>query len=285
MGAFGHDAVAGLETTGNDPIRTDLIPDFDVLQPHGIRFVQDRHLIAALQLGHGPLRHEQGVRDRMRLGTHPRILARAQQVIGVGKKADDLQRAGVGIDLPVGEEKPSRLRVNRAVGKKQLQFEIGLGAAARRVVPPEIEIRLFADLKINLDRIKGRNGREHAARLSHQIADLRLRHARQTIHRRSDAGEIEIQLRAFQRGFVRFNLRFGRQIRLQGVVQFLLADGLFLRERRVALHVQFRLSQLRLVLRQLGLRLVQGGLEGARVNLEQPIALFYPAAFGVILRQ
>ena len=144
------------------------------------------------------------------------VLARAQNEIRVGEKADDLQRAGVGIDLPVGEEKLSGLRVNRTVGKNQLQFKIGFGAAARRVVPPEIQIRLFADLKINLDRIDGRNGREHAARLSDQIADLRQRESRQTIHRRRDFGEAEIQLRGFHGGFVRLDLRLGRQVRLHG---------------------------------------------------------------------
>ena len=70
-----------------------------------------------------------------------------------------------------------------------------------------------------------------------------------------------------------------------GVVQFLLADGLFLRERRVALHVQFRFAQLGLVLLEFGLGLVQGGLKRARVNLKQQIAFLHLAAFGVILRQ
>ena len=70
--AFHHDAVAGIETAFNDPIRAKLLADFDGLQADGIGFVHDRHLIGALHFRHGALRHEQCVRDRMRLGAHPR---------------------------------------------------------------------------------------------------------------------------------------------------------------------------------------------------------------------
>ena len=130
-----------------------------------------------------------------------------------------------------------------------------------------------------------RNRREHAARLSDQIADLRQRDSREAVNRRSDFGEAEIQLRVFNGGFVRFDLCLRRQVRLNCVVQFLLADGLFLRERRVALHVQFRFARLRLVLRKFGLGLIQRGLKRARINLKQQIAFFHLAAFGVVLRE
>ena len=282
--AFHHDAVAGFETAFHDPIRAELLADFDGLQADGIRLAHDRHLVGALHFRHGALRHEQRIRHRMRLGAHPGVLAGAQNGIFVGEKTGNLQRAGVGIDLPVSEEELSGLRVNRAVGKNQLQFNIGFGAAARRVVPPEIQVRLFAELEINLDRINGRNGREHAARLPDQIADLRQREARQTIHRRRDSREVEIQLRVLNRGFVCFDLRLGGQVRLPGVVQFLLADGLILGERGVTLYVQLRIPQLGLVLLQFGPGLVEGGLKRARVNLKQQITFFHLAAFGIILR-
>jgi hypothetical protein len=66
---------------------------------------------------------------------------------------------------------------------------------------------LLADLKINLDRIDGRNGRKHAAaRLPDQIADLRQRDSGKTVNWRLDFGEAEIQLRVFNGGFVRLDL-------------------------------------------------------------------------------
>jgi len=60
---------------------------------------------------------------------------------------------------------------------------------------------------------------------------------------------------------------------------------LFLRQRRVAFHVQFHFARLRLVLREFRLRLVERGLKRARINLKQQIALFHLAAFGVVLRE
>ena len=68
----------------------------------------------------------------LRLRADAAVLAGTQHEIRVGKKADDLQRAGVGIDLPVGEEEFPCFGINRAVGKNQLQWKIFIRISANR---------------------------------------------------------------------------------------------------------------------------------------------------------
>ena len=112
--------------------------------------------------------------------------------------------------------------------------------------------------------------------------------------------------RGFHLRFGGLHLRLGREIVLRGVVQVLLRDGLLLRERNVAVHIQLRshligfghrhlrlrLSELRIGLRQLSggagqlpFRLIQHCLERPRIDLKQKLPLFHERAFGVFLLQ
>jgi len=97
--------------------------------------------------------------------------------------------------------------------------------------------------------------------------------------------ETEIQPRAFDGGLIGLHLRFAGEIRLHSVVEGFLAQRLFLGQRRVTLYVQLGLGELRLVLREFRLGLIQRGLERARINLKQQIALRDLAALRVVLRQ
>ena len=88
-----------------------------------------------------------------------------------------------------------------------------------------------------------------------------------------------------ERSFAEFIIEAGRfdgglvgQIGLDGVIQFLLADGLGLCQRRVTLHIELGLAEF-------GHRLVQRGFVGAIVNLEELIAFFHKLALLVILLQ
>ena len=49
-----------------------------------------------------------------------------QKVAGVGEKADHANGAGLLIDLTIGERDFSRMRVDAAVGKSELQGNAGL---------------------------------------------------------------------------------------------------------------------------------------------------------------
>ena len=54
-------------------------------------------------------------------GAHFRILAGAQSVAGVGKQSGQLDGAGAGIHLAIGEGEAAFVRIDAAVGKDQLE--------------------------------------------------------------------------------------------------------------------------------------------------------------------
>ncbi len=118
-----------------------------------------------------------------------------------------------------------------------------------------------------------------------QIADLGQGHSREAVNRRRDFGESKVQLRGFNRGFVRLDQRLRHQVRLNCVVEYFLANDVFLRELRVAFQVQFRFARRRLVLREFRQCLIDRGLKRTRINLKQQIAFFHFAALGVVLRE
>ena len=115
----------------------------------------DRDMIGALKFGQGTLRHEHRIRFDLRLRSHATVLTRTQNEIRVGKESNYLERAGIGIDLAVGEGKSSFFGINRTVGKNQLQREIFVRIIGSDEAPPKRQIRLLADLKIHFDRIDG----------------------------------------------------------------------------------------------------------------------------------
>ncbi len=138
-----------------------------------------------------------------------------------------------------------------------------------RVTSGVVEIFLLAQSEINLDRIHRRNGGQRATvgivGLD-QVADLSLRDARDAINRRNDPGEAEIELgcldggpgclnrslgrldpgfgrhnrrlRRLDSSVSRFDLRLGHEIGLDGVIEFLVSNGLLLGERSVAIHIE-----------------------------------------------
>src|SRR5439155_26526899 len=61
---------------------------------HFVVAADNRHLIAALQLGHGALRHQQRPRRGANGESDPGILTRTQRVIGIGKQGRNADRAG-----------------------------------------------------------------------------------------------------------------------------------------------------------------------------------------------
>ena len=125
----------------------------------------------------------------------------------------------------------------------------------------------------------GRDRGEHARAGSDEVADLRLHDPGDAVHRRGDAGEVEIELGLLDRGLGRGNLRLGGEVGLHGVIQLLLADRLVLGQGPVALHVLLGLAQLGLGLGQLGLGAGQRRLEGARIDFEEQVAAVHPPAF------
>src|SRR5690242_10118650 len=164
--AFNHDPFTGFQTVVDDPILVDLLADFNRTNTHFVVVANNGDLIAALQLRHGALWHHQRVVFRARDRADAAKLSRTKHVAGIRKHARESNRARLRIDLPIGEEKTSLLRIRRAVGENQVELEIRDACAGLRVDQislREREIFLFVEREINFDWIDCRNGRQRRA--------------------------------------------------------------------------------------------------------------------------
>jgi len=54
---------------------------------------------------------------------NPRVLSRAQQILGIGELAHNLNRSRLLVHLTVGEDDLAGMRVGAAVGESQLQWD------------------------------------------------------------------------------------------------------------------------------------------------------------------
>jgi len=118
-----------------------------------------------------------------------------------------------------------------------------------------------------------------------------------SVNRGDNACETKIQLSFFNSSLSArdarlssLNLRFGPEIGLHGVIEFLLANGILFCERRVPRHIYLRLAQFRFCLIQIrsGLSkisfgLVERGLKGSRVYLEEWSPLPDKSTVGITL--
>src|SRR5262249_24088319 len=93
------------------------------------------------------------------------------------------------------------------------------------VASREINIGLFGDEVIDLDGVEGRNGGQFAGRRADQITDLALGDPGNAVNRRDDASEFEVELGLFYGGFGGGHGGFGGEVGVDGIVEFLLADG------------------------------------------------------------
>ena len=114
----------------------------------------------------------------------------------------------------------------------------------------------------------------------HDVARVDQAHAHAAVARRDDVGVVELGLRGLDRGLV------GRDRRLELIdlglllVDVLLGLEVLLRQRLEADEILFGAIRAGLVLRLLGLGLVERGLEQARIDLGQHVALLDALAFG-----
>jgi len=166
------------------------------------------------------------------------------------------------------------MRIERAVGENHLQMDIplALGALLRvRIHAQPVEVLLLADVEVNLNRVDGRHRRKRDV-CGDEVTDLRLRNSGDAVDRRDDLREFQIELR----------LRDSRpgggdggliaEIRLNGIIELLLADHLLFRQRCQAPDIDLGFAERRFGLAELPLRLVERRLVGSRVDLEHKLA-------------
>ena len=239
-----------------------------------------------LHLRHRALRDQQ--RPLLRLHGRPdgSVLAGAQQVTGVGEERPDPHRAGLHVHLPVRQGDLPLVGVDGAVGEDQFE-RYGLRCLFPRLLPlppPELHVLLFADRDVRLDGVYRRHGGQFLdLSRPHQVPDLGLRDAGDAVHRGCDPREPQVQLRRIQLRLCAFDGRPAREFGADVVVQVLLAHGVLLRQRPDPLQVRLGRFPAGFRLGQGALGGVHGGLEGARVDLEEDLPLSYEFPFPVIL--
>ncbi len=122
---------------------------------------------------------------------------------------------------------------------------------------------------------------ERAARL-HHVAGIDETQADAAADGRSDVAVVDLHLIELHSAFVVFHDAFILCNQLFLVGFDLLGDGVSGQSGFVAIEIKLRLGEHVLILFKHALRLQQGGAVGARVDVDERVALFYQLAFFVI---
>ena len=120
----------------------------------------DHDLVAALQLRYRALRDEQGAFPRVELHAHAGKLAGAKSIARIGEQRFHAERAGARVDLAVNGIDSAFARIGCSVGENQLQFKLSAALGADgfiRKQSREVDVSLFGDTVIDLDRVERRN--------------------------------------------------------------------------------------------------------------------------------
>jgi hypothetical protein len=248
------------DPVGSDPFSDLHRPDIDLVvrSDHG-------HQVLALHFRDRPLRHEQRAFLGLQHGPTGRT-AGAQQIVRIGEEGADLQGAGGGVNLAIGQGQLALVRIDSCHRPGS-----AAGAFLRLVAGGlAFKIFLFADIDVGLDRVEGGDGGQfllHAR--ADQVAQLGFGDAGNAVHRGGDLGEFQVELRLIDCCLGSLDRGPGGKFRADRIVQILLADRVFCRQRSDAGQVGLGGVMARLLLGELGFGLIEGGLEGARVNLKR----------------
>src|SRR5580692_2508985 len=99
-----HDAFFGLQPGCDHPERAHSRPDFHATDLRAAIGADDSDLIRSLLLIHRRLRHHQCSSDLSGWRLNACVLARSQEISGVGELAHDLNRSGLRVYLAIRED-------------------------------------------------------------------------------------------------------------------------------------------------------------------------------------
>src|SRR6266478_3731617 len=99
--SFADHALARLQPFRDNPLAAHTVADFDRADAHFVLAVHRRHLVAALQLRHRTLRHQQRVFLDADSRPNSAVAAGAQNISRIRKQRSDANRARTLIDLAV----------------------------------------------------------------------------------------------------------------------------------------------------------------------------------------
>ena len=111
---------AGGEARLDNPDTADAGADRDGLERKLVVAADHGDVVQALQLLHGPLRHEQRVLPGLEDEADAAVLAGPDQAAGIREPELHRERARRGIDGPLDRVEPALLRVDRAVGEDEI---------------------------------------------------------------------------------------------------------------------------------------------------------------------
>src|ERR1043165_4895689 len=113
-------------------------------------------------------------------------LSRAQSVIWIREQCRDSERSCRRTHLAIGGVNLALERIEPAIGENELNLQLAqpfIAVALSQKKSREIDVRLLGNVKVNLDRIHGRNGRQFATPRSDEITNLAGRNTGQTVNR------------------------------------------------------------------------------------------------------
>ena len=97
---FDDHELSGADAAFDNPHRTYTLANFYGQEGHLVAF-HHGYLIGSLELGNSPLRHQQSAYSGFARRAHASELAGAQDIVGIGKSAYQLNAAGRDIHLPI----------------------------------------------------------------------------------------------------------------------------------------------------------------------------------------
>src|ERR1035438_4678260 len=252
---FHDDALTGLQALFDHPQAPDALGRLDRSDLRLVVGADDGDLIRTLHLVDRALGDEDRALPHLDDGAHLRVLARTENVTGVGEEADRRDRSGAHVHVAPREEHVPLVGEHGAVREDELELRVLHGGVAL-----ELEVLLLAELIEHAKRIDLRHGREHRLSVD-EVADLLLRDSGDARDRGRDPGPRQVEPRLGDGRLEGADRGPGAALRGAGVVELLLADGPLDCQRLGAGHVG------------VGLGLLELGLELARIDLEQELAL------------
>ena len=258
-----------------------------VFLAHDIVLVDDQHVFARLLGTDRGLGNQQRIVGRRARHADTPEHAGREHAVGVGEHAATADRARRAIDDVVDEVHLALVHEIGLVDQLHRDDDAALATGdflSGLRQPLVADIRRFVEGELEPDRIDRHDGGEQrgiaAGAAGHEIARRDAPVADAAGDRRAQFGEFEVERGLANRRLLRGDRGFGDALGLGALVEGLLGDGLVAHELRGAREIGLGKGEVGPRLRQVGLGLVERGLERALVDREQEVALLDDLAVG-----
>ncbi len=269
VGAVNHDHFAGLQSLRDSDVVGIARAEHHLAHVHRVVLVDDVHVGARCAALHGRLRNKNGVMERVQEQHHVHELLRKQVLVGVGKARLELDRAGRGIDLAVDR----RECAGRQLGSVGAVERGGAECLAGLQLLQERRDRVFGEREHDRDGLQLRDHDQSVGLgRGHVIAHVDLLQTDPAADGRGDVAIDKVELGGVDGRLVGLDVALVLHDERLLCCQLLFGDGVLTPERLVALQVDARVVEQRLVTLERSLGLFKRHLIGSRVDEDQRIA-------------